>query len=48
MVAIKTHQASAYLNALDRVPQAVLFYGSDVGLGVGAGRPTRQGARWAR
>ena len=32
MVAIKTHQASAFLNALDRVPQAVLFYGSDVGL----------------
>lgn len=32
MVAIKTHQAGAFLNALDRVPPAVLFYGSDVGL----------------
>jgi DNA polymerase-3 subunit delta len=32
MVAIKTHQAGAFLNALERVPAAVLFYGSDVGL----------------
>ncbi len=32
MVAIKTHQASAFLNALDRAPSAVLFYGSDAGL----------------
>lgn len=32
MVAIKTHQAGAFLNALDRVPSAVLFYGSDAGL----------------
>jgi DNA polymerase-3 subunit delta len=32
MVAIKTHQAGAFLNAVDRVPGAVLFYGSDDGL----------------
>lgn len=32
MVAIKTHQAGAFLSALDRVPTAVLFYGSDTGL----------------
>ena len=32
MVAIKTHQAPAFLNALDRVPSAVLFYGTDAGL----------------
>jgi DNA polymerase-3 subunit delta len=32
MVAIKTHQATAFLNALERVPSAMLFYGSDVGL----------------
>jgi len=32
MVAVKTHQAKAFLSALDRVPAAVLFYGSDSGL----------------
>ena len=32
MVAIKTHQAAAFLNALDRAPSAVLFYGTDAGL----------------
>jgi DNA polymerase-3 subunit delta len=32
MVAIKTHQATAFLAALDRVPNAVLLYGSDEGL----------------
>jgi DNA polymerase-3 subunit delta len=32
MVAVKTHQANAFLSALDRVPAAVLFYGSDGGL----------------
>ena len=32
MVAIKTHQADAFLSALDRAPSAVLFYGSDAGL----------------
>jgi DNA polymerase-3 subunit delta len=32
MVAIKTHQAAAFLNALDRAPPAVLFYGTDAGL----------------
>jgi DNA polymerase-3 subunit delta len=32
MVAVKTHQAGAFLNALDRVPSAVLFYGTDAGL----------------
>jgi DNA polymerase III subunit delta len=32
MVAIKTHQADAFLKALDRVPTAVLLYGGDVGL----------------
>jgi DNA polymerase-3 subunit delta len=32
MVAVKTHQANAFLSALDRVPSAVLFYGSDSGL----------------
>ena len=32
MVAIKAHQADAFLNALERVPAAVLFYGGDAGL----------------
>jgi DNA polymerase III subunit delta len=32
MVAIKAHQAEAFLNALARVPAAVLFYGPDAGL----------------
>jgi len=32
MIAVKTHQANAFLSALDRVPAAVLFYGSDSGL----------------
>ena len=32
MVAIKTHQAGAFLSALDRAPCAVLFYGTDAGL----------------
>ncbi len=32
MVAIKTHQADAFLTAIDRVPSAVLLYGSDAGL----------------
>jgi DNA polymerase-3 subunit delta len=32
MVAIKTHQAAAFLSALDRAPPAVLFYGTDAGL----------------
>src|SRR5438874_435601 len=32
MVAIKTHQATAFLAALDRVPSAVLLYGGDAGL----------------
>lgn len=32
MVAVKTHQANAFLNALDRAPSAVLFYGTDAGL----------------
>ena len=32
MVAIKAHQAEAFLKALDRVPPAVLFYGTDTGL----------------
>jgi DNA polymerase-3 subunit delta len=32
MVAVKSHQAEAFLKALDRVPGAVLFYGSDAGL----------------
>jgi DNA polymerase-3 subunit delta len=32
MVAIKTHQAGAFLSALDRVPSAVLLYGGDAGL----------------
>ena len=32
MVAIKAHQADAFLNALERVPAAVLFYGPDAGL----------------
>jgi DNA polymerase III subunit delta len=32
MVAVKTHQAEAFLNALERVPEAVLFYGGDAGL----------------
>ena len=32
MVAIKAHQADAFLQAVERVPAAVLFYGSDAGL----------------
>jgi len=32
MVAVKTHQAEAFLRTLDRLPQAVLLYGSDAGL----------------
>jgi DNA polymerase III subunit delta len=32
MVAVKTHQANAFLSAVDRVPPAVLLYGSDAGL----------------
>ena len=32
MVAVKAHQADAYLKAVDRVPSLVLLYGSDVGL----------------
>ncbi|HZT46366.1 MAG TPA: DNA polymerase III subunit delta [Hyphomicrobiaceae bacterium] len=32
MVAIKSHQANAFLAAVERVPPAVLLYGSDVGL----------------
>ena len=32
MVAIKTHQADAFLKALERVPTAVLLYGTDTGL----------------
>jgi DNA polymerase III subunit delta len=32
MVAIKTHQANAFLAAVDRAPAAVLLYGTDVGL----------------
>jgi DNA polymerase-3 subunit delta len=32
MVAIKAHQAEAFLKAIERVPPAVLFYGTDAGL----------------
>jgi DNA polymerase-3 subunit delta len=32
MVAVKAHQAEAFLNALARIPAAVLFYGPDAGL----------------
>jgi DNA polymerase-3 subunit delta len=32
MVAIKTHQATAFLTAPERAPSAVLFYGTDAGL----------------
>src|ERR1700741_3418703 len=32
MVAVKAHQAEAFLKALERVPAAVLFYGTDAGL----------------
>jgi DNA polymerase-3 subunit delta len=32
MVAIKTHQAEAFLKSIDRLPPAVLFYGTDTGL----------------
>src|ERR1700674_1660805 len=32
MVAVKTHQANAFLAALERIPPAVLIYGSDAGL----------------
>src|SRR5262245_20232237 len=31
MVAVKTHQAEAFLKALDRLPRALLLYGSDAG-----------------
>jgi DNA polymerase-3 subunit delta len=32
MVAVKAHQADSFLKAVDRVPAAVLFYGTDAGL----------------
>lgn len=32
MVAVKSHQAEAFLKALDKLPSAILFYGSDAGL----------------
>ena len=32
MVAVKAHQADSFLRALDRLPSAVLFFGSDAGL----------------
>src|SRR5262249_4730180 len=32
MVAVKTHQAEAFLRTLERLPQAILFYGPDAGL----------------
>lgn len=32
MVAVKAHQAEAFLKSLERVPSAVLFYGTDAGL----------------
>jgi DNA polymerase III subunit delta len=32
MVAVKTHQAAAFLSALNRIPPAILFYGGDAGL----------------
>src|SRR5262245_10641173 len=32
MVAVKTHQANAFLAALDRLPPALLLYGTDAGL----------------
>jgi DNA polymerase-3 subunit delta len=32
MVAVKSYQADAFLKAVERVPQAVLFYGTDAGL----------------
>src|SRR5262245_27412078 len=32
MVAVKTHQAEAFLRTLERLPQAILLYGPDAGL----------------
>ena len=32
MVAVKSHQADAFLKAADRVPSLVLLYGTDAGL----------------
>ena len=32
MVAVKSFQADAFLKAVDRLPSAVLFYGTDAGL----------------
>src|SRR5512145_2675525 len=32
MVAVKSYQAEAFLKAVERVPAAVLFYGTDAGL----------------
>jgi DNA polymerase-3 subunit delta len=32
MVAVKTHQAEAFLRVLERLPQAILLYGPDAGL----------------
>jgi DNA polymerase III subunit delta len=32
MVAVKTHQAEAFLRTLERLPQAILLYGTDAGL----------------
>ncbi len=32
MVAVKAHQAEAFLKSLERLPPAILFYGTDAGL----------------
>ena len=32
MVAVKSYQADTFLKAVERVPSAVLFYGTDAGL----------------
>ena len=50
MVAVKTHQAEAFLRTLERLPRAILLYGTDAGLVLeraaqrdlshGAGSPT--------
>jgi hypothetical protein len=42
MVAIKSYQADAFLKAVERVPAAVLFFGSDAGACRRAGRQRSQ------
>ena len=44
MVAVKAHQAEAFLKSPERMPPAVLFYGTDAGPGERTGRACSRGA----